>query len=69
MKRQPTEWEKIFANQIVGEGFISGIYKELLQLNSKDNTMKKWAKEIDVSPKKYTDGQQAHEKIFNIISH
>ena len=27
MKRQPTEWEKIFANQIVGEGFISGIIK------------------------------------------
>ena len=52
MKRQPTEWEKIFANQIAGEGFISGIYKELLQLNSKNSAMKKWAKETDISPKK-----------------
>ena len=52
MKRQSTEWEKIFANQIAGDGFISGIYKELLQLNSKNSAMKKWAKETDISPKK-----------------
>ena len=44
MKRQPTEPEKIFANQIAGEGFISEIYKELLKLNNKDNAIKKLGK-------------------------
>ena len=26
-KRQPTEWEKIFANDMTDKGFISSIYK------------------------------------------
>ena len=29
-KRQPTEWEKIFANHITDEGIVTGIYKEHL---------------------------------------
>ena len=35
MKRQPTEWEKIFANHISDNELISRIYKELLPLNNK----------------------------------
>jgi len=31
MKRQPTEWEKIFANEPTEKGLISKIYKHLLQ--------------------------------------
>ena len=29
-KRQPTEWEKIFANEATDKGLISKIYKRLM---------------------------------------
>ena len=35
MKRQPTEWEKIFGNDVTFKGLISKIYKQLTQLNIK----------------------------------
>ena len=31
MKRQPTEWEKIFTNNTYDKGLVSKIYRELIQ--------------------------------------
>ena len=33
MKRQPSEWEKIIANEATDTGLISKIHKQLIQLN------------------------------------
>ena len=49
VKRQPSDWEKIIANEATDKGLISKTYKQLLQLNSRNisDPIKKWAKEIN----------------------
>ena len=49
MKRQPSEWEKIIANETTDKQLISKIYKQLLQLSSRkiNDPIKKWAKELN----------------------
>ena len=34
-KRQPSEWEKIIANETTDKGSISKIFKQLIQLNTR----------------------------------
>ena len=48
-KRQPTEWDKICANDILDKGLGYNIYKELIKLNTQktNNPVKKWAKEMN----------------------
>ena len=49
VKRQPSEWEKIIANEAIDKELISKVCNQLMELKARksNSTIKKWAKELN----------------------
>ena len=70
VKRQPSEWEKIIANETTDKGLISKIYKQLVQLNTRipiPIPIKKWEKDLNRHfSKEDIQMVNKHKKMLNI---
>ena len=69
IKRQPTEWEKIFSYHISDKGLIFKIYKEVLQLSTKKKKKVKNGQRMETFfPRRHTDGQFHENCIYTVLS-
>ena len=71
MKREPTVWENIFANDISDKNLISKIYKELIQPHTRKQMiqLKMGKGPGQTLLQGHTEGPETYEKILNITSH
>ena len=72
-KRQPSEWEKIFANEATDKGLNSKIYKAVhaAQYQKKKQPNQKMGRRPKQTflQRRYTDCQQTYERMLNITNH
>jgi hypothetical protein len=66
LKRQSTEWEKIFASYSFDKGLIIRIYREFKKLKSPkiNDPLKKWARELNRKFSKKPKWPKTHIKIL-----
>jgi hypothetical protein len=73
LKRQPTEWEKIFVSYIASKKLITRMYRELKTLNFQETNdpVKKWANKLNrlFSKEEVQALQKTHEEMLSIPDH
>ena len=67
MNKQLSEWEKVFANDMLHRGLIPKIY--INSVSNKQSQLKMRRPEETFFQRKHIDGQQTHEKMLSITNH